>query len=84
MGKKMAEIIESNPEILGGKPVIKGTRIPVDLIFELIGAETPIEEILEDYAALTKEVIRQLLKIGNDAIKNLQNVNFNLYLEQLH
>ena len=51
MGKKMSEIIESNPEILGGKPVIKGTRIPVDLIFELIGAETPIEEILEDYPA---------------------------------
>lgn len=80
----MAEIIESNPEILGGKPVIKGTRIPVDLIFELLGAKTPVEEILEDYPALTKEIIRQLLRIGNDAIKNLQNVNFNAYMEQLH
>ena len=33
----MADIIESNPEILGGKPIIKGTRIPVALIYELIG-----------------------------------------------
>jgi uncharacterized protein (DUF433 family) len=80
----MSEIIESNPEILGGKPVIKGTRIPVDLIFELLGAETPIEEILEDYPSLTKEIIRHLLKIGYDAIQNLHNVNFNSYLEQLH
>jgi uncharacterized protein (DUF433 family) len=79
----MLGIIESNPDILGGKPVIKGTRIPVDLIFELLGANTPIDEILEDYPALNREIIKQLLKIGNDAIKNLQNLNFNSYMEQL-
>ncbi|MFW9880477.1 MAG: DUF433 domain-containing protein [Candidatus Thorarchaeota archaeon] len=32
----MSDIIESNPEILGGRPVIKGTRIPVALIYELV------------------------------------------------
>jgi len=32
----MLDIIESNPEILGGKPIIKGTRIPVALIYKLI------------------------------------------------
>ena len=79
----MPGIIDSNPEILGGKPVIKGTRIPVDLIFELIGANVPINEILQDYPSLSREIIIQLLKIGDDAIKNLHNFNFNSYLEQI-
>jgi uncharacterized protein (DUF433 family) len=80
----MPEIIESNPEILGGKPVIKGTRIPVDLIFELIGANVSIEEIIEDYPALTREIIAQLLRIAKDVLKNLQNMNLNSYMEKLN
>ena len=43
----MSDIIESNPEILGGKPIIKGTRIPVVLIYELIGLNYSITEILK-------------------------------------
>ena len=31
----MSDLIETNPEILGGKPIIKGTEIPVALIYEL-------------------------------------------------
>ena len=42
----MSDIIESNPEILGGKPIIKGTRIPVGLIYELIGLNYSISEII--------------------------------------
>ncbi|KKM62623.1 hypothetical protein LCGC14_1519730 [marine sediment metagenome] len=45
----MSDIIESNPEILGGKPIIKGTRIPVVLIYELIGLKYSISEILKEY-----------------------------------
>jgi len=41
----MSSIIESNPNILGGKPVVKGTRIPVDLIYELIGMNYSIDYI---------------------------------------
>jgi hypothetical protein len=33
----ISSIIESNPKILGGKSVVKGTRVPVDLIYELVG-----------------------------------------------
>ena len=52
----MEEIIESNPEILGGKAVIKGTRIPVSLIFELIGLKYSLDEIIEEYPILTKKL----------------------------
>lgn len=78
----MTELIESDPEILGGKPVIKGTRIPVDLIFELIGANEPISEILEDYPSLTKDKIIKLIEIGKNAKKYLNDINLEQYLNQ--
>ena len=40
--------IERNPNILGGKPVFKGTRIPVYLILNLLSAGETINEILEN------------------------------------
>ncbi len=71
----MSDIIESNPEILGGKPIIKGTRIPVALIYELIGLNYSINQILEEYPLLNKEIILTLLEIGKEANENLSNIN---------
>ncbi|MCK4380542.1 MAG: DUF433 domain-containing protein [Candidatus Lokiarchaeota archaeon] len=71
----MSDIIESNPEILGGKPIIKGTRIPVVLIYELIGLNYSISEILKEYPHLNRNIIVTLLTIGKNANKNLLNVN---------
>ena len=65
----MSDIIESNPEILGGKPIIKGTRIPIALLYELIGLDYTIEEIRKEYPQLTLEVILKVLELGNDALK---------------
>lgn len=67
----MVHLIECNPDILGGKPVIKGTRIPVDLIFELVGASVPIEDILDDYPSLTREIVEKVIAIGVSARKHL-------------
>ena len=76
----MVQIIECNPEILGGKPIIKGTRIPVDLIYELIGADVSIEEILDDYPTLTREILEKVIEIGRQAKKNLDNVDLDKYI----
>ena len=51
----MSDIIECSPEILGGKPVIKGTRVPVALIYELIGLNYSIQEI--KLAEIQRELI---------------------------
>ncbi len=59
----MSDIIGSNPEVLGRKPIIKGTRIPVALIYELIGLNYSISEILEEYPHLNKEIVSKLLEI---------------------
>lgn len=53
----MPEVIETNPNIFNGKPVFKGTRIPVDLIYELTGLNYTIDQILDEYPTLTREMI---------------------------
>jgi uncharacterized protein (DUF433 family) len=49
MKKVLPEKIVIDPEIMAGKPVIRGTRIPVDLIVKLVGQGMSYKEILEDY-----------------------------------
>lgn len=50
-----------NPKIMVGKPIIKGTRITVDMIIKLIAQGLTIDEILEDYPNLKKEDIKAAL-----------------------
>ena len=47
--------IEAHAEILGGKPVIQGTRIPVDLLLELVDAGLSVDDILVEYPNLKRE-----------------------------
>lgn len=47
-----------DPRILGGKPILEGTRISVELILNLLASDASEEEILEDYAHLTKADIQ--------------------------
>jgi uncharacterized protein (DUF433 family) len=49
--------IEMNPKIMTGKPVIRGTRIPVELVLRKLGAGMPPEAILADHPRLTIEDI---------------------------
>jgi len=78
----MSDIIESNPEILGGKPIIKGTRIPVALIYELIGLNYSISDILKEYPHLNRDVVVTILNIGKDANENLTNVDIDAIISK--
>jgi uncharacterized protein (DUF433 family) len=50
--------VVSDPEIMQGTPVYRGTRIPIELVAEMVAQGTSIEEILEGYPALDREKIR--------------------------
>ena len=50
--------IELNPEVMGGKPVIRGTRIPVELVLRKLGAGLGVEAILAEHPRLTADDIR--------------------------
>jgi len=52
------EHIEQNPLVMGGKPVIKGTRITVELILERLGDGWKEEDLLESYPHLNAHHIR--------------------------
>jgi len=49
---------EANPKIMDGKPVIRGTRVPVELVLRKLGAGMPVEAILADHPRLTDADIR--------------------------
>jgi len=55
---KLTGHIEVNPRILGGKPVIRGTRIPVYLILELLSAGYDFKRILRAYPTLKEEDVK--------------------------
>jgi uncharacterized protein (DUF433 family) len=55
---KANDLVVSDPEVRGGEPVVKGTRIPVSLIADLREQGAPDHEILEDYPSLTKEKLQ--------------------------
>lgn len=61
--------IEINPEINGGKPVIKGTRITVEFILELLANGWSYEEILENYPQLKKEDILEAIAYATSVLK---------------
>ena len=52
------ERVEINPEVMGGKPVIRGTRVPVEIVLRKLGAGMTPEEIIHDHPRLTVDDIR--------------------------
>ena len=62
--------ITSKPEIFGGKPIIRGMRISVELVLSLLAQGMTIEAVLADYPALTREDIQACLAYARAVIAN--------------
>ena len=63
------ERIVIDEKILGGKPVIKGTRIPVYLIVEMVANGLSIKEILKEYPELSEEDVKAALRYAASLLK---------------
>ena len=57
----LPERITADPEIFGGKPIIRGMRISVELILSLPAQGESVEAIIDDYPDLTREDVRACL-----------------------
>ena len=68
MPEELLERVEIDPEVMLGKPVIRGTRITVEIILEKIAAGCSIEEILADYPRLTREDVLAAVAYARQAI----------------
>lgn len=62
--------ISRNPEVMLGKPVIKGTRITVELVLDKLSSGFSVAEILEAYPHLTKDQINAAISYASAIISN--------------
>jgi uncharacterized protein (DUF433 family) len=59
-----------DPKIMSGKPVIKGTRIPVETILRWLGKGETVEILVDEYPALTREDVLAAQTFAADFIAN--------------
>ena len=64
----MQERIEINPRVCGGSPVIKGTRIPVEVILDQLAAGESWDSILSGFPALTRADIQAALRFAQQSV----------------
>jgi uncharacterized protein (DUF433 family) len=62
--------ITIDPNVLVGKPVIKGTRISVEFVVDLLGRGWTSEQILREYNHLTQQDIQACLAYASDVLKS--------------
>jgi uncharacterized protein (DUF433 family) len=66
------EQIEINPRVCNGKPVIKGTRIPISVILEQIAEGESWDNILENYPELKREDIKAALLYAKETLDHTE------------
>ena len=65
----MKDLIEANPAVMMGKPVVRGTRITVELILEKLAAGETIDQLLEAHPRLTREGVLAGIEFGARALR---------------
>ena len=68
--KQLLERIALNPKIMAGKPVIRGTRLTVQYILNLLAHGATVDEILQEYKGLTKEDILACLLYASETLED--------------
>ncbi len=59
--EELLERIVVNPKIMGGKPIVKGTRITVEQVLKMLAQGLTTQEILKDYPHLSKDDVAAVL-----------------------
>ncbi len=65
----MEALIQANPRIMMGKPVIAGTRITVELVLEKLAAGETVEQLLDAHPRLTKQAVLAALDFAAQALR---------------
>ena len=64
------EHIGADPQVLAGKPVVRGTRLSVDFLLGLFGAGWTDQQVLENYPALTPEALRAVFAFAAESLRD--------------
>jgi uncharacterized protein (DUF433 family) len=68
--QKLLERIALNPEVMIGKPVIKGTRLTVEYILNLLAHGATMDEVLREYNGLTEQDIQACLLFATRSLED--------------
>ncbi|HEV8359087.1 MAG TPA: DUF433 domain-containing protein [Candidatus Thermoplasmatota archaeon] len=68
--------ITMNPGILGGKPIIRGTRISVQLILDQVAAGMTFDEILAEYPSLTREDVEAAIRYASAVLGRIEGAEY--------
>ena len=70
------KLIIIDPEVLSGQPVFKGTRVPVETLFDHLEAGVSLDAFLEDFPTVTKEQAIGVLELANRLLtsKNIEKI----------
>lgn len=73
---KYSEIVTVDKDILGGQPVFKGTRVPVESMFDYLENGLTLDYFLEEFSTVSKQQAIQLLVLANNIItsKNIESI----------
>lgn len=63
--------ISSDPEISGGAPVFRGTRVPVAALLDNLAAGCTVDEFLDNFPTVTREQVVKVLEFFRDAVTRL-------------
>ncbi len=61
-------VVVSSPDILGGKPVFAGTRVPIQALFDYLEAGDSLDDFLNDYPTVSREQAQQVLELSKEAL----------------
>ncbi len=70
MDEQLSQRISIDPRVMVGKPVIRGTRIPVELIVRMLAQGIPASDILREYPRLQPDDIRAALAYAAQVLAN--------------
>lgn len=70
MNTNWRDYIHADPEILAGKPVVKGTRLAVEFLLGLLGAGWTQEQILNNYPSLTPEALQAVFAFAAESLQD--------------
>lgn len=68
METNWSDYVTSDPQVLAGKPVVRGTRLAVDFILGLFASGWTQDQVLENYPSLTPEALKAVFAYAADAL----------------
>lgn len=65
----VSDLVVRDPEIMGGEPCFRGTRVPVAVLFENLADGLTVDEILESWPTLNREDVLSVLSLAGEQVR---------------